>query len=193
VNDHVPARGIIDLCELGCGRPAIHTHHRKLRSQGGDESAENLLRVCLECHTRIHAEPAEAYANGWLVKSFQNPAEVPVVPTQMTVDGREEPWQQHTHDGDVEECGRCKGTGRVKRKPPKEETQAPERKKVVYAIRVPKDEQENGYEVLETLLDDAAEKLKVANLLKSVNRGANYYALVYVLSFFAQNFKPEAE
>lgn len=184
-----------DLCELGCGRTAIHTHHRKLRSQGGDDSADNLLRVCLDCHTMIHAEPARAYAAGWLVQSWNEPSNVPVVSLQQAFPGLEQPVQRHEHgsEQELEECGRCKGTGKTKKKPPKEETQATERKKTVYAVRVPKDEHENGYEVLETLLDDAAEKLKAANLLQSVNRGANYYALVYVLSFFAQNFKPEAE
>ena len=113
---------------------------------------------------------------------------------QQKIDGSEEPWTHaHGTDEELEECGRCKGAGKVKKKPPKEEQQAGERKKTVYAIRVPKDEHENGYEVLESLLDDAAEKLKAANLLKSVNRGANYYALVYVLAHFAQNFRPDDE
>ena len=185
-----------DLCELGCGRDAVHTHHRKLRSQGGDESADNLLRVCLECHTYIHAEPASAYAMGWLVKSYEDPSAVPVepIPMQQKIDGSEEPWT-HGTEQELEECGKCQGTGKVKVKPPKAEASPTDepRPKVVYGIRVPKDEREDGYEVIKALMQDAVEKLKAANLLKSVNRGADYYAAVYVLAYFAQNFKPEAE
>lgn len=112
---------------------------------------------------------------------------------QLTVDGREEPWQGHVHDNE-EPCPKCKGRGKVAKPEPKgEHEQAPPRPKTTWSVRVPKDEREDGYEVIDTLVEDSVEKLKEANLLKSANRGANYYALVYVLAFFAQNFKPEAE
>jgi hypothetical protein len=57
-----------------------HRHHRKLRSQGGDDSPENILLVSPELHTFIHANPGLSYARGWLVKSWQEPSEVPVTP-----------------------------------------------------------------------------------------------------------------
>lgn len=121
----------------------------------------------------------------------------PGPPMQQVIGGPEEPWTQaHVHvvGNDEEQCPKCKGRGKVAKPEPKSEhEQAPERKKVTWSVRVPKDEREDGYEVIDTLVEDSVEKLKDANLLKSVNRGANYYALVYVLAFFAQNFKPEVE
>lgn len=59
-----------------CGEAAVHTHHRKLRSQGGDDSAANTVRLCLLCHDWVHHNPAEAYEQGWLVKSWDDPETV---------------------------------------------------------------------------------------------------------------------
>lgn len=53
-----------------CPMRATHMHHRKMRSQGGDHSAANLLHLCGFHHDYIHAHPAESYANGWLVRSW---------------------------------------------------------------------------------------------------------------------------
>lgn len=70
-------------CESGmspkCSGQAVHSHHRKMRSQGGEGGEENRLRVCLECHSEIHAHPEKAYNLGQLVKSWQDPGDVPVV------------------------------------------------------------------------------------------------------------------
>lgn len=56
-----------------CTGRADHSHHRKLRSQGGDDSTANILKVCWRCHHTIHANPAESYEQGWLVKSWDTP------------------------------------------------------------------------------------------------------------------------
>ena len=65
------------LCEakasLNCTGRAQHTHHRKLRKQGGDDRPENLLRCCLRCHQYIHANPELSYQKGWLVHFWQEP------------------------------------------------------------------------------------------------------------------------
>lgn len=46
------------LCVLnGCENVATHAHHRKLRSQGGDDSPANLLPLCSGCHADVHANP----------------------------------------------------------------------------------------------------------------------------------------
>lgn len=69
------------MCEArlaGCEGRAAHTHHRKLRSQGGSDEPENLLRVCLACHHQIHIFPARSYELGLLVHGWDDPAEVPV-------------------------------------------------------------------------------------------------------------------
>jgi hypothetical protein len=56
----------------------LHKHHRKLRAQGGDDSPANIMFVTPEMHTFIHSNVAEAYERGWLVKSWQDPAEVTI-------------------------------------------------------------------------------------------------------------------
>lgn len=33
----------------------------------------NLISLCRECHSYIHANPAESYKYGWLLKTWQDP------------------------------------------------------------------------------------------------------------------------
>lgn len=54
----------------GCNARATLLHHRKRRSQGGSHSAENLMALCTESHQWVHDHPAESYAAGWLVHSW---------------------------------------------------------------------------------------------------------------------------
>lgn len=56
------------VCECGCGRAAEALHHRLRRSQGGTNDPENLAHLAHVCHRRIHAHPAESYANGMLLR-----------------------------------------------------------------------------------------------------------------------------
>jgi hypothetical protein len=69
-------------CEVGssvCTGKAAHFHHRKLRSHR-DQSLVNCLHVCATCHNYIHnAGISVAYMMGWLLHSWQDPAEVPVL------------------------------------------------------------------------------------------------------------------
>lgn len=50
-------------CQI-CGRSdlAIHAHHIRSRGAGGADTPENLVWVCAECHTRIHAARLEPVA-----------------------------------------------------------------------------------------------------------------------------------
>jgi hypothetical protein len=70
-------------CEVGipivCTGRAEHPHHRKLKKQLGEDSLVNFLHVCWACHRAIHASPNYSYEHGFLVKSWQNPAEVEVL------------------------------------------------------------------------------------------------------------------
>lgn len=75
---HARARG---RCEC-CGEPLrnrVNFHHRKLRSQLGQDDDANLLAVLPEHHARIHARPAWARAHGFIVSSSADPGDVPVV------------------------------------------------------------------------------------------------------------------
>lgn len=90
-------KGICERCGLG---GELQRHHRKLRSQLGDDSESNLVEICPSCHAWAHANPEEAYATGWMVKSWDEPADV--VPLQLTVNGREVPHAEvvasHPHE-----------------------------------------------------------------------------------------------
>ena len=70
------------VCEICGANRATNFQHRVNRSQGGAWSASNGLHACgsgtTGCHGRMHHDPAEAYALGWSVKSWQDPASTPV-------------------------------------------------------------------------------------------------------------------
>ena len=47
-----------------CGRSATEIHHRRLRSQGGKDTVDNLVCLCLKCHRWAHDHPKEACEKG---------------------------------------------------------------------------------------------------------------------------------
>lgn len=66
-------------CER-CGAPdPLRVHHRKLRSQGGDNKPANLAALCDYCHFIVHVERlvfGEPF--GWIVPSHGRAAGVPI-------------------------------------------------------------------------------------------------------------------
>lgn len=73
------AAGVCEAMVPGvCTGRAEHWHHRRMRSQGGAHEVVNGLGVCAGCHGFFHAHPAHAYEAGWLVRSVDDPAVVPV-------------------------------------------------------------------------------------------------------------------
>ena len=69
-------------CEFGphpgCPGPGEHLHHRKLRSAGGENTAENLVDVChIAHHELIHGNQTWARHHGWIVSRYRDPADVP--------------------------------------------------------------------------------------------------------------------
>jgi 5-methylcytosine-specific restriction endonuclease McrA len=70
-----------DCCEI-CGTPANNAHHRKNRSQGGEDLLSNLLLLCgsgtTGCHGWVTEHPAAAYVHGWSVRSHDDPRKIPV-------------------------------------------------------------------------------------------------------------------
>lgn len=65
------------VCELCRDAPATHMHHRRLRSQGGRDTVENLAHLCNICHNvTIHGNPDWAKRHGWIVSSWAAPEDV---------------------------------------------------------------------------------------------------------------------
>lgn len=60
--------GTLTGCHFRCRFLAVEMHHRRRRAQLGDDVASNLVHLCSKCHRWIHANPAEAYAAGYLTR-----------------------------------------------------------------------------------------------------------------------------
>jgi len=67
--------GATDGCPGKLDRDAFEWHHRKLRSQGGDDTHENSLALCSACHAWVHRNPAAAKRLGLIVPSWAHPAD----------------------------------------------------------------------------------------------------------------------
>jgi hypothetical protein len=74
-------------CCRRCGKSVIGLPYsvspRKLRSHEGESSPSGLILLCgtetLLCRGYVHSHIAESYQAGWLVRSTQDPALVPVI------------------------------------------------------------------------------------------------------------------
>jgi 5-methylcytosine-specific restriction endonuclease McrA len=54
-------------------------HHRRLRSQLGQDVLSNLIALCSDCHGWAHGNRTEAQLRGWIVVSGMGPLAMPVV------------------------------------------------------------------------------------------------------------------
>ena len=50
-----------------CSGPTV-VHHMLMRSQGGGHEPENLVALCNSAHLHVHANPAESYESGLLIR-----------------------------------------------------------------------------------------------------------------------------
>lgn len=70
------------LCERCCRGGSTSLHHRKKRGQGGKWDPENCVILCgtgtTGCHGWCEANPNAAEGEGFHVRPWQNPAEIPV-------------------------------------------------------------------------------------------------------------------
>ena len=41
-------------CQFCCSFEDLQIHHQKFRSHGGDDSEQNLITLCANCHSRVH-------------------------------------------------------------------------------------------------------------------------------------------
>ena len=75
------------LCEARCAPQCriwgFWCHHRLLRRHGNHSTVNGLL-VCTPCHQLIHTAGRAAYDAGLLVRSWANPADIPVTPGLFT-------------------------------------------------------------------------------------------------------------
>lgn len=145
-----------------CTGKAEHEHHRMLRSQGGTDAVENILCTCVFCHRFIHDNPAVASLLGWIVESWEDYTEKKWYPFNWYVNL---PSKSLTRE---------EGTDKV--------IIEEKRKRVVWSMKVPKDERENGYEIFDSLLGQARER--IAPILGYSETCPPYYILVAVLVDF---------
>lgn len=68
-------------CER-CGRWGYSVHHRWKRGQGGPWSGSNCVALCgsgtTGCHGWVESHPDLAEIDGWHVRPWRNPADVPI-------------------------------------------------------------------------------------------------------------------
>lgn len=67
--------GVDPSCPGRLDLEAFEWHHRKLRSQGGDDVHENSLALCPACHSWVHRHPAAAKRLGLIVPAWAHPAD----------------------------------------------------------------------------------------------------------------------
>ncbi len=96
-------------CEV-CGRvaePSMALHHRKLKSRGGKNTVSNLIWIHHGCHNlntnSIHSNPQTSQNYGFMVGSWQEPDEVPM----LSPDGT---WVLLKNDGSLFRLGEGNGT-----------------------------------------------------------------------------------
>ena len=66
---------------IRCGKAELQLHHRRPRGMGGTEREEtnqpqNLISLCLRCHTWVERHRSDAITAGWLVQQLDDPATV---------------------------------------------------------------------------------------------------------------------
>jgi hypothetical protein len=71
------AGGCCELCGERLGAE-FQCHHRKLRAQGGQDSAANLVALHGLCHRRCHSHRVWAEEHGFIVASHDDPQTTPV-------------------------------------------------------------------------------------------------------------------
>lgn len=160
-----------------------HAHHVVPRAQGGDDVDDNIVLLCWSCHDAYHrgdrrvasliresltAEELryvfEKKGFDWLDRRYPLERGSGTLPNSggatfegTAVSAAEAATRnlvlspsEHTDD-EFEPCPTCKGAGRRRKRREKP------RRRRTYSIAVPVDEQENGLDVLRTLIEQARE------------------------------------
>ena len=76
-------RGYCEKCGTSINSVDWAFHHRKLRSQGGKDSASNGLALHNFCHNiakgSVHQNPKDSAEKGYIVKSWESPETKPLL------------------------------------------------------------------------------------------------------------------
>ena len=104
-----------DLCGFPLEADWFDAHHRKARSQGGQDATTNLVALHRACHKWVHENPAKATVVGFICPSWANPSIWPVrvhgdmymrpigtrwVPSDPALEQRLGVAREHEHDRD---------------------------------------------------------------------------------------------
>ena len=185
-----------------CKRTVDHVHHIFTKAQmGGDYSwvridddyvVGNLTGLCAWCHTDIHGDVGGTNAairfvdNEFLWCSVRNRwGEIELIPQGLL---RPQPPTPESLTGSApataseSESEQCPTCGHTKRRGPAGPP-GPRRPKKTWTVKVP-DDQENGAEVLNTMVDDLAVTLGFDDPKSALRR---YHVLVPALYWAQQN------
>jgi 5-methylcytosine-specific restriction protein A len=59
---YLAAHPVCEICEReGRLTPATLVHHKRKLSDGGKNNEQNLMALCLECHSRLHSENGDYF------------------------------------------------------------------------------------------------------------------------------------
>lgn len=96
------------LCERCCAGRVRSVHHRKKRSQGGLWEPSNCVLLCgtgvQGCHGWVEHNPSTAHAQGFHVRPWEQPGEVPLY-------WRLSQWVLLTNDGGMVDVPTGSGRG----------------------------------------------------------------------------------
>jgi len=69
------------VCQRCQAARSTDVHEPRMRSRGADiNDPRECVALCRDCHNHVHAHPAEATREGWLVPSWEDMAECGVHP-----------------------------------------------------------------------------------------------------------------
>lgn len=195
-------------CVPGCDKLADHAHHLWRRSftgrpatwvRIGNTTFGNLVAICFEHHEQVTRNAAwirmvddfEGWTFTWNTLEMDGwVAHGPIEPQPplngvlgpAPISAPEKPGEEHTVERG-EELPPCPTCGHKRRATPKVDLPPGERRpRVSWTISVPKDERENGADVLDTLL---AESAKILGRDEHVSW--KYFTAVEALAAFVQH------
>lgn len=186
-----------------CERWADHAHHIWRRSfLAGDyrwvkmpsgRVLQNIAALCWQCHEKVtvgkswieYDDEQFFYVEGDTVDVLK----VVLVPQpkelrsyenalQLTLDGKEVPHNDVVGEKEEPSCPTC-GHKKGRKKKSVDGESLPKRNRAAWSVTVPKDERENGADVLDELILGCAEKLDRAD-----HSSYKYYTLAEVLASF---------